>query len=281
MAKILYRPDLTSHLARHFSSAISPSLDRSLTSIVANGVIPAFNQSLNGAVEQCMLAVRREMVDVRKEVVKEQGEAVLELEEEVRGLRGELSEMRGAMERMERMLAGIERGASRVPAAAVASPRSGVQPAVLSPRQAQLQHQQQSPQRARRHAQQQQQQQAPYPFVPIPRAQTPPQAYEDMVCRICPDLLLACELTLPASPPSSSPRPSNPIKSRPFPPSCTSSRRAHPRDRTLSSLPLRSSPRSAHPSFSRWRIDCRRSLRRARRPWMTRLGGSLDGSGGA
>lgn len=174
MEKVLYRPEVTAHLARNFSSAIGPSLERSLLSVVAQGVVSPFKQLLAGAVEACVASVHREMVDVRKEVVKEQSEAVVVLEEEVQVLRRDVTDLKAALERME----GLVLRLSAAPQAVTApSPPAPAPAPVVSPRQQQPQLPQRSTQR--QVSSSQGQPQSPYSLPPILRAQTPPEAYEE------------------------------------------------------------------------------------------------------
>lgn len=180
MEKVLLRPDVTAHLSRNFSSSIAPSLERSLMAVVTQGVIPPFNQLLGRAVDACVSSVHREMVDVRKEIVKEQSEAVIVLEEEVHLLRRDVTDLKAALERMEGLVISLRSTPPQAPQAVAPPPPA---PAVVSPRQQQQQFQQaqQRPQQRQTSSSypQQQQEQSPYSLPPIPRAQTPPEAYEE------------------------------------------------------------------------------------------------------
>lgn len=97
----LSRPDVTLKLARQFATAILPSVERSLNTIITSNVVPAFQKTMTTATDSCISTIRQEVTGVRKEIVKEQSKAVVGLETEVQTLRKDVSELKAALLRME------------------------------------------------------------------------------------------------------------------------------------------------------------------------------------
>ncbi|GAA5861626.1 hypothetical protein JCM1840_005212 [Sporobolomyces johnsonii] len=156
MEKLLLRPDLALHFKRNFSAAIAPSLERSVSQVVVNGLVPSFKQTLSTAVDSIMQSVRQEMVDVRKEIVHEQSGAVAVLEEQVGSLTSEVASLKAMLGRMEGLVLALS--APTGPNAIAVSPSTHQPPPPHSPRQSQ----------------------SGYPLPPIPRTETPPERYEDL-----------------------------------------------------------------------------------------------------
>lgn len=142
LERLLYRPDLTAHLARNFSSAVGPALERNLHAVVS------------ASVESVMKGVRQEMVAVRKEIVREQSDALEFTEQEVHALRNDVVELRAALERMESIVLSL-----KTPAPTPALPNP--------PHQQQRQSSQPIPA-------------SQYALPPIPRTETPPARYEEL-----------------------------------------------------------------------------------------------------
>lgn len=162
----LRRPGVASDFAHSFSVGMGPSLERSLTQVVAQGVVPALNQSIAGAIDSILVTVHQEMVTVRKEIEREQSEAVVVLEEEVGALRGDVRDLKAALERMENLVLSLS---SRNAPPAVVSPQA---------RQSTLVAQQQP------HPSVIVPPAASYTLPPVPRSQTPPQQYEELFTHV-------------------------------------------------------------------------------------------------
>lgn len=172
LEKLLYRPDLTAHLARNFSSAIGPSFEKNLTAGVVSTVIPSITKSVNAAFDSLVKTMRAEITGVRKEIVKEQSKALEVTEQEVRMLKTDLKDVKAALERMENLVLSLRAPAVR-PVAIQSSPPPP-QPYRI-PTAPQPQHLNQQV-HSSHHIQQQQN----YSLPPIPRSETPAAKYEEL-----------------------------------------------------------------------------------------------------
>lgn len=144
---MLYRPELTTHLARNFSTAIGPSLENNITKVVVSTVIPLVTKSIQSAFESLNQTIRSEMVEARKLIVKEQSGALASTEREVLNLKEEMQNMKATLARMENLISSTSNSSSR---------------------------------RTVSSSQSQQQQQVPENYVlpVIPRSESPPESYE-------------------------------------------------------------------------------------------------------
>lgn len=172
LEKLLYRPDLTAHLARNFSSAIGPSFEKNLTAGVVTTVIPSITKSVNVAFEGLVKTMRAEITGVRKEIVKEQSKALEATEQEVRMLKTDLKDVKAALERMENIVLSLRAPAAR-PVALQSSPPPPQPYRIPTAPQPQHLNQQVYP---AHHTQQQQN----YSLPPIPRSETPAAKYEEL-----------------------------------------------------------------------------------------------------
>ncbi|BGP35964.1 hypothetical protein JCM10296v2_007816 [Rhodotorula toruloides] len=180
--KQLKRPDMTLPLSASIATTIVPPIERTLTSALVNSIVPTFEAKLAAAVDGVVEDIRQEMVDVRKEIVQEQSGSVSVLEDEVQALREEVSTMKSMLEKMERLVL-----ASAAQAPATTSPRIAQQP-LQHARQPIARHVSQpyaaagplSPVELHHPLRQSQPPSASFPLPPIPRAQTPPERYEEL-----------------------------------------------------------------------------------------------------
>lgn len=177
---------MTLPLSASIASTIFPPIERTLTAALVNSIVPAFEAKLVAAVDGVVETIRQEMVDVRKEIVQEQSGSVSVLEDEVQALREEVSTMKSMLEKMERL---VLASAAQAKSPATTSPRIPHQP---------IQHARPP---VARHVPQPLPTTGPIsiveanyrlplpsgsttlpplPLPPIPRAQTPPERYEEL-----------------------------------------------------------------------------------------------------
>ncbi|BGP11945.1 hypothetical protein JCM10049v2_007865 [Rhodotorula toruloides] len=184
LQKQLKRPDMTLPLSASIATTIVPPIERTLTSALVNSIVPAFEAKLAAAVDGVVEDIRQEMVDVRKEIVQEQSGSVSVLEDEVQALREEVSTMKSMLEKMERL---VLASAAQAHSPATTSPRIVQQP-LQHARQPIARHVSQpyvatgplSPVETHHPLRQSQPPSASFPLPPIPRAQTPPERYEEL-----------------------------------------------------------------------------------------------------
>ncbi|KAK4695398.1 hypothetical protein P7C70_g8556, partial [Phenoliferia sp. Uapishka_3] len=157
LERLLYRPEITLHLARNFSTTISPALERTISSVLAGAIVPTIASSIQHAVDGVMQSVRQEMVDVRKEIVNEQSDALDFTEREVQHLRKDVTDLKAALARMESLVLSL-----RTQAPTTTTPL-GTTPSDLY-----------------QHSSRQAEQPSGYNLPPIPRTSTPTAQYEDM-----------------------------------------------------------------------------------------------------
>lgn len=175
---------MTLPLSASIATTIVPPIERTLTSALVNSIVPAFEAKLAAAVDGVVEDIRQEMVDVRKEIVQEQSGSVSVLEDEVQALREEVSTMKSMLEKMERL---VLASAAQAHSPATTSPRIVQQP-LQHARQPIARHVSQpyvatgplSPVETHHPLRQSQPPSASFPLPPIPRAQTPPERYEEL-----------------------------------------------------------------------------------------------------
>ncbi|BGP28143.1 proteophosphoglycan ppg4 [Rhodotorula toruloides] len=184
LQKQLKRPDMTLPLSASIATTIVPPIERTLASALVDSIVPTFETKLAAAVDGVVEDIRQEMVDVRKEIVQEQSGSVSVLEDEVQALREEVSTMKSMLEKMERL---VLASAAHAHSPETTSPRI-VHQAVQHARQPVARHVSQpfvptgplSPIEAQHPLRQSQPTSASFPLPPIPRAQTPPERYEEL-----------------------------------------------------------------------------------------------------
>ncbi|GAA6005398.1 hypothetical protein JCM11491_003629 [Sporobolomyces phaffii] len=154
---------LDPNFTRSLAGSLVPTVEKTVTQLVLSGLVPSFKHTLHKSVDEILGEMRGEMVGVRKEIVREQSATVDKLEEEVGGLKKEVGELKTMLARMEKVLLAQQSSqaapvSARLPPAAPASSAASTS-AALSPRSSFK----------------------PETLPPIPRTDTPPAKYEDML----------------------------------------------------------------------------------------------------
>jgi hypothetical protein len=91
--RLLLRPDVSSHVARTFSSAITPIIERHVKDAITKTLIPAYQAQSSAMHQELSREIHAEMLNIKKEVISWQSEAlrgqetmIRELEQSVRKL---------------------------------------------------------------------------------------------------------------------------------------------------------------------------------------------------
>lgn len=93
LEKVLFRPDVSNHLARSFSASVGPLIERNFGNAMTSTLVPAFTVSATNALQALVTELRGEITGVRKEIVAEQSNALTVAEQEIRELRTQVESM--------------------------------------------------------------------------------------------------------------------------------------------------------------------------------------------
>jgi predicted nucleic acid-binding Zn-ribbon protein len=92
-------------MSKQFASSVAPLIERNITSIIHQTIVPSFRQGTEELLTHLMSEVRSEFVDVRKEIVAEQSEALSGTETQLAELNQTVGDLREKVERLESLLA--------------------------------------------------------------------------------------------------------------------------------------------------------------------------------
>ncbi|TFY75795.1 hypothetical protein EWM64_g8217 [Hericium alpestre] len=84
--RMLIRPDMSNHIARTFSSAITPIIERHVKDAITNTLIPAYSQQSSAMYQDLCREMHAEMLNIKKEVIAWQSEALRGQEDLIRDL---------------------------------------------------------------------------------------------------------------------------------------------------------------------------------------------------
>ena len=74
--KLLLRPDVSSHVARTFSAAVTPIIERHVKDAINKTLIPAYTAQSASMHQELSREIRAEMLNIKKEVISWQSEAL-------------------------------------------------------------------------------------------------------------------------------------------------------------------------------------------------------------
>jgi hypothetical protein len=74
--KLLLRPDVSSHVARTFSSAVTPIIERHVKDAINKTLIPAYTAQSSAMHQELSREIHAEMLNLKKEVISWQSEAL-------------------------------------------------------------------------------------------------------------------------------------------------------------------------------------------------------------
>ena len=74
--RLLLRPDVSSHVARTFSSAVTPIIERHVKEAINKTLIPAYTAQSSSMHQELSREIHAEMLNIKKEVIAWQSEAL-------------------------------------------------------------------------------------------------------------------------------------------------------------------------------------------------------------
>jgi hypothetical protein len=74
--RLLLRPDVSSHVARTFSSAITPIIERHVKEAITKTLIPAYTAQSSAMHQELSREIHAEMLNIKKEVIAWQSDAL-------------------------------------------------------------------------------------------------------------------------------------------------------------------------------------------------------------
>ena len=74
--RLLLRPDVSSHVARTFSSAVTPVIEKHVKDAITNTLIPAYTQISSSMHQELSREIHSEILNLKKEVITWQSEAL-------------------------------------------------------------------------------------------------------------------------------------------------------------------------------------------------------------
>ena len=70
------RPDVSNHIARTFSSAVTPLVERQVKETITKNLIPAYSQQSSSMHQELSREIHGEILNLKKEVITWQSEAL-------------------------------------------------------------------------------------------------------------------------------------------------------------------------------------------------------------
>ncbi|KZT56715.1 hypothetical protein CALCODRAFT_517943 [Calocera cornea HHB12733] len=78
--KLLLRPDVSNHIARTFSSAVTPLVEKNVKDTIARTLVPAYQQATQNMQQQLMHEIHTEILNVKKEIVGWQSDVLTDVQ---------------------------------------------------------------------------------------------------------------------------------------------------------------------------------------------------------
>jgi hypothetical protein len=76
MERLLMRPDLSNHVARTFSSAVTPIIERHVKETITKTLIPAYAAESSAMHQEVSRELHTEILNLKKEVITWQSDAL-------------------------------------------------------------------------------------------------------------------------------------------------------------------------------------------------------------
>ena len=76
LERVLLRPDVSSHVARTFSTAVTPLVERHVKDAISKTLIPAYQQTSSTMHMELSREISTEILSLKKEITAWQGEAL-------------------------------------------------------------------------------------------------------------------------------------------------------------------------------------------------------------
>lgn len=74
--KLILRPDVATHVARTFSSSVSPTIERHVKEAITKTLIPAYSQQSVNLHQELHQEMRAELLNIKKDIISWQSETV-------------------------------------------------------------------------------------------------------------------------------------------------------------------------------------------------------------
>ncbi|KAG8905132.1 hypothetical protein FRB99_000644 [Tulasnella sp. 403] len=114
--KLLLRPDVSNNVARTFSAAITPAVERHVKDTINKTLIPAYTQATDAMHQEMSREMRAEILNLKKEVVTWQSEALKTTESLVREME---QSIRSLSEQVRTLSAQVARNTANTPRTAM------------------------------------------------------------------------------------------------------------------------------------------------------------------
>ena len=82
--KLLLRPDVSNHMSRTFTAAVTPLIEKNVRDQIQKNLIPAYHQQASTMIEQLYTEINEEMVGLKKDIIAYQSETLKNHEVRVR-----------------------------------------------------------------------------------------------------------------------------------------------------------------------------------------------------
>ena len=76
MEKLLLRPDVSNHMTRTFTAAVTPLIEKNVRDQIQKNLIPAYHQQASTMIEQLYTEINEEMVGLKKDIIAYQSETL-------------------------------------------------------------------------------------------------------------------------------------------------------------------------------------------------------------
>ena len=74
--KLLLRPDVSAHMSRTFTAAVTPLIEKNVRDQIQKNLIPAYHQQASTMIEQLYTEISEEMVGLKKDIISYQSETL-------------------------------------------------------------------------------------------------------------------------------------------------------------------------------------------------------------
>ena len=74
--KLLMRPDVSNHITRTFTAAVTPLIEKNVRDQIQKNLIPAYHQQASTMIEQLYTEISEEMVGLKKDIIAYQSDTL-------------------------------------------------------------------------------------------------------------------------------------------------------------------------------------------------------------
>jgi signal recognition particle GTPase len=76
LEKLLLRPDVSSHMSRTFTAAVTPLIEKNVRDQIQKTLIPAYHQQASNMIDQLYTDIGEEVVGLKKDIIAYQSETL-------------------------------------------------------------------------------------------------------------------------------------------------------------------------------------------------------------